>query len=344
MFSKFRRLIVIISIVCLFASCSTTKEKETYNPHTEEQIAALDNWNMTTLIAKGDSEKSRPEPFVIHDVYNSEKVVLTAKNGEEREVKVVDGKAEVYNLLLGEDYSWIAIDENGETIEEGSFSVSSNPPRNLYVDGITNIRDLGGWKRDDGTRVKQGLIYRSARLSENYSGEVILTNEGRDTLLSLGIKSEIDLRKTDENGEIIESPIGKDVNYISIPFATGGGYLQKNLSFFPFLFKELGDAENYPLIFHCSIGTDRTGAVSFVLLSLLSVSEDDIYRDYLFSNFGDIEGIRRKTAIDDYLLFTERFEGENLKEKVTSMLINNGVEESDINNFISIMTESSYLL
>ena len=60
--------------------------------------------------------------------------------------------------------------------------------------------------------------------------------------------------------------------------------------------------------------------------------------------FGDIEGIRRKTAIDDYLLFTERFEGENLKEKVTSMLINNGVEESDINNFISIMTESSYLL
>ena len=109
------------------------------------------------------------------------------------------------------------------------------------------------------------------------------------------------------------------------------------------LFKVLGDRDNYPLLFHCSIGTDRTGAVSFVLLSLLSVSEDDLYRDYLFSNFGYIGGIRRKTAIDDYLLFIERYKGDSRKEKVYSMLVENGVDEKDIDEFISIMTDVGHL-
>lgn len=343
--SLLKGLPIVFFVLIFFLSCSSIKESEIYNPHTEEQTLALENWKMTTLIAKGDSEKSRPNPFVIEDLEDSEVVMLTCENGNEIVLNVEEKRVEIYNLLLGEKYSWVALDRNGESVKEGEFIVSLDPPRNLYVDGITNIRDLGGWIREDGSRVKQAMVYRSARLNENEGGESIITEKGIETLNSLGIKSEIDLRKTgnNENGGITESPIGEGVLYYSIPFETGGGYLQKNLSSFPSLFRVLGEEDNYPLLFHCSIGTDRTGAVSFVLLSLLSVSEEDIYRDYLFSNFGYIEGIRRKTAIDDYLLFVERYRGDSLREKVYSMLIESGVEKSDIDCFISIMTDKDYL-
>ena len=210
MLSLIRRLSVVALVLCLLVSCSTTKESEIYNPHTVDQDKALEDWKLTTLIAKGDEEKSSPVPYVIDGFSSGEKLILVSGSGEEREIEIEDESVEIYNLLLGEYYSWTVFDNNGKIIKEGEFTVSSLPPRNIYVDGITNVRDLGGWKRDNGERVKQGLIYRSARLNENESDEVLLSDEGRETLLSLGIKSEIDLRKTvdNENGAITESPIG----------------------------------------------------------------------------------------------------------------------------------------
>ena len=345
MLSLIKRLSIFVFILCLFTSCSTRIESEVYNPHSLDQMKALEDWKITTLIAKGDQEKSRPEPYVVDGLSDGDKLLLLSGSGKESQIDVDGESVEIYNLLLGESYSWTVSDDSGKCIKEGKFIVSQDPPRNLYIDGVTNVRDLGGWIGENGERIKQGLVYRSARLNENESKKSLLTEKGRKALASLEIKSEIDLRKIvdNENGGLTESPIGEGVDYYSIPFETGGGYLQKNLSSFPALFKVLGDEDNYPLLFHCSIGTDRTGAVSFVLLSLLSVSEDDLYRDYLFSNFGYIEGIRRKSAIDDYLLFIERYQGETRKEKVYSMLIDNGVEKKDIDSFISIMTDNDYL-
>ena len=42
------------------------------------------------------------------------------------------------------------------------------------------------------------------------------------------------------------------------------------------------------LLLHCSIGTDRTGVICFLINALLGVSEEDLYKDYLFSMFGMI--------------------------------------------------------
>lgn len=339
----FKKLSVALLSILLLLSCTTKVEGGIYSPHTEAQSMALEKWSMTTLIAKGDNEFSKPMPFVVETPKEGDKVVAVRENGEKVFFPVIDGKANIVNLYIGESYTYYVLDKDGKILKEGGILVSPEPPRNLDVDGVTNFRDIGGWSTDTGKKVKQGLVYRCARLSENETGEELITDEGKETITSLlGIKNEIDLRKTsdNENGSLTRSPAGDGVGYISLPFETGGAYLQKNLSSFPRLFEILGNEENYPLLYHCSIGTDRTGAVTFVLLSLLGVDKDDIYRDYLFSNFGYIQGIRRKTAIDDYLLYAERFPGENLKERVWNMLIENGVDNSDIENFISIMTEN----
>ncbi len=49
---------------------------------------------------------------------------------------------EIYNLKIAKTYYWtVAI--NGKESEIKSFSTCTNAPRNLYVDGVTNVRDFG---------------------------------------------------------------------------------------------------------------------------------------------------------------------------------------------------------
>ena len=337
-----RTLLCLLLALSLLMSCATGGKAEVvYCPHTQLQTQVLDNWKAATLLAKGDGEKSRPLPYVL-SLPKEARTVTVESEGFSVQYEAEGGEVSIYNLQIGKEYLWRAEDENGNAVASSSISVSPRPPRNIYVDGVTNFRDLGGWVTEEGSVVKQGLLYRSARLSENYTSEPIITEEGRETFTSLlGIRTEIDLRKTrdNENGNMTESAAGEGVEYISIPFETGGGYLQKNLKSFPKLFEVLSEEENYPIVFHCSIGTDRTGAVAFVLETLLGVEEEDIYRDYLFSNLGHIQGIRREKAIDDYILFLERFPGSDRREKAKNMLIENGVDEKDMEDFISIMTE-----
>ncbi|NED69939.1 tyrosine-protein phosphatase, partial [Streptomyces sp. SID10244] len=45
----------------------------------------------------------------------------------------------------------------------------------------------------------------------------------------------------------------------------------------------LGEHES-PSLFHCTTGKDRTGWAAASLLTLLGVSTDDVYQDYLLTN------------------------------------------------------------
>ncbi|MBS7378888.1 MAG: tyrosine-protein phosphatase [Sphaerochaetaceae bacterium] len=334
------RYIVPIFFAFLLLSCATGTRTDYYEPHTELQIKALENYELTTLIAKGEEERSLPLPYFLDAGKDCTKVVLDWGDGREMEIEVEDGKARLINLLPGETYHWTGFSKEGEVLREGVLEVSPRAPRNIEAGGVTNIRDAGYWKGKDGKTIKGEMIYRSSRLSENGSGESLLTEDGKTVLLrDLGIKTEIDLRKTrdGENGGIEESVLGDGVRYCSIPMESGGGYLKRNLPAFSSLFEVLGDIENYPIVIHCSIGTDRTGAVAFVLGALLGMEEDDLYRDYLFSNFGAIGGLRRQKTIDEYLMLLDSYEGSTLAEKARRMLIENGTKEKDIDLFLEIM-------
>lgn len=223
------------------------------------------------------------------------------------------------------------------TSSSGAFTVQGDAPRVIDVDGVTNVRDVGGWRGN----IKQGLMYRSARLSENKTGESLITDEGRKTLVEeLGIRTEVDLRdsKNNEYGSITQSPAGDEVEYIHYPLKSGGSYLKLNISSLPGLFEILGDEENYPLLFHCSIGTDRTGVVAFLVNGLLGVDEEDLYRDYLISNFAIVKVIRTPNDITDYIEYMDRYPGETLSERIEAFLLESGVDKSDIDSLKRIMT------
>ena len=65
-----------------------------------------------------------------------------------REV-TAENTAAIYNLEIGRSYFWRVL--CGETCSEiRTFETEDRAPRWIYIDGITNVRDMGGWKTVDG--------------------------------------------------------------------------------------------------------------------------------------------------------------------------------------------------
>ena len=144
-----------------------------------------------------------------------------------------------------------------------------------------------------------------------------------------------------EAGGITSSPLGEDVNYFSCPLEWDtGNYITDNIPAVQEFFHIISNEENYPLIFHCNIGTDRTGLFAFLINGLLGVSEEDLYRDYLFSNFANINGSRSLDNIrNKYLSTVFGCDGETLAEKIENCLLTvAGVPMSEIDAVKMILT------
>lgn len=332
-----RFIIILLTVIVLFVSCSTTMVVyDVHQPLLEEYLSSP--VETASVYAKGQKELSRPEKIRIgwKDEGKNEYIFLLSVDPDFfscREYRTETNYIELENLFIGKTYYWKVTN----TSSSGAFTVQCDAPRVIDVDGVTNVRDIGGWKEG----IKQGMLYRSARLSENKTGESLITDEGRKTVVEeLGIRTEVDLRdaKNNEYGSITQSAAGDEVEYIHYPMKSGGSYLILNISSLPGLFEILGDEENYPLLFHCSIGTDRTGVVAFLVNGLLGVDEEDLYRDYLISNFALVKVIRTPNDITDYIEYMDRYPGENLSERIEAFLLESGVDKSDIDSLKRIMT------
>ena len=317
--------------------------------------------------APGTLELGRPDPITLTWTVPAEAeghvsaytVRLWTKDdkSDAKEIAVASDKTEYafYNAFIRTTYKWTVtlLDDEGEstTSDVAVFQTEMQAPRNLYVDGITNVRDLGGWTTIDGGKVRQGLLYRGARLNENDSDEILITDEGIRTLRDeLGIKTEIDLRQTqaengkDESGEITVSPLGKSVTYLPRPMYFGDALITnaKNKQRVKEIFAVLADESNYPIYFHCSIGTDRTGLIAWLVNGLCGVAEKNLWRDYLFSNFGTIGGTRTREKNEGvYVNQIKAKTGVNLAEKTYNFLKDYfGVPEADLQAVIRIMKEA----
>ena len=315
----------------------------------------------------GTLELGRPEPITLtwtvpesaagHVSAYTVRLWTEPDASDAKEIAVAGDKTEYafYNPYIGTIYHWTVtlLDDEGESItsDVAFFQTDAQAPRNLWVDGDTNVRDLGGWMTVDGGKVRQGLLYRGARLNENDSTEILITEEGIRTLCDeLGIKTEIDLRQTeavngrDESGGITVSPLGEGVTYLARPMYYGDKLIKddKNKQRVKEIFAVLADESNYPIYFHCAIGTDRTGLIAWLVNGLCGVAEKNLWRDYLFSNFGAIGGTRTREKNEGvYVNKIKAKDGQNLAEKTYNFLKDYfGVPEADLQAVIRIMKEA----
>lgn len=362
-------LLSALLVVTMFSGCSDNKTADSsaaqetisisdndvkpINIHTKKQESYLNSSSsLAFLYASGKEENSKPVSveFLLSDNKNArgEYVLNISENSDMSDAVSYSSSSSgisVSNFKIDTTYYW-TVTENGVTGKVMQFETEGDCPRNMDVDGVTNVRDLGGWETESGARTKQGLIYRCGRLNESSapSVNIEITDKGIKTMRDeLGIKSEIDLRKVDdgETGQITSSPLGTDINYYNCPMEWDGNMFEDNKEQILNVFSILSKPENYPLIFHCNIGTDRTGMISFLANALLGVCEEDLYKDYLFSNLGTIGGTRKKSGITDsgYYKAIMEAEGNTLSEKTYNCLLNFGVPKAQLDSIIEILSE-----
>lgn len=339
-------------------------DETTYEFHTEKQLAYLnDDYNNVRDYADGLYEYSRPVAFEISwetsgnplgafktfrfNLYEGEVNDLNLKSSDR-----VAPHISLINLKMDTTYYFsVSAIYSLQTYTSSikSFVTTSLGPRNLYIEGVKNARDIGGYPLEDGTGfVNQGLIYRTARLnkSETVYVKQEITEYGISVMVNdLNIKSEIDLRHNWLSGGAYEtggltdsSLLGKTVNYYQCPLNySSTDILSLNKEMFNTIFNLLTNENNYPLFYHCDIGTDRTGLLTVYLLGMFGVSIDNIYRDYLFSNFANIGSERSVLDIASNINFINSHDGDSFKERVISTLLESGITLNQIETITNIM-------
>lgn len=227
-------------------------------------------------------------------------------------------KVSVYNLRTGVEYRYSGIftlSDGTKITLPGSFRTVAGP-RLMHIDGLVNVRDLGGWTTADGKAVKQGLLYRGSEMDGLVEKDFKLTDQGLAQLKALGIKTDLDLRH--EGKDVLE---GEHILYNAIQYeyaftAEGKDAVRR-------LFADLAEPANYPAYLHCTYGADRTGTMCYLLLGLLGVSDENLKRDYELTAL--YYGCVSPAQMDPFVAKIAALPGDNTQSRVEYFLENAGV-------------------
>ena len=189
-----------------------------------------------------------------------------------------------------------------------------------------NTRDLGGWACDGG-RVKYGLLYRSGELKP--ADEDLFVDQ-------LGIKVECDLTA---DGTPAYSGKMAFIGHTSYAM-----YSLANTEAWRVNLRGIFDAvtSGKPVIFHCSMGADRTGTLACILEALLGVSQSDLDKDYELTSFyalrarnGNYQGGTTDWA--HLIGQIEAFSGDTFRDKCVTFVLSLGFTAAEINAYRSAM-------
>lgn len=245
---------------------------------------------------------------------------------------------EINNLKIGTKYYWRV---NGG--EARTFYTKDNDIRFIKIDGVLNVRDIGG------RNIKQGLVYRGSDLDIVYK----ITEAGKETFCNqLGIKTEMDLRKdADPNRPCV---FGDRARLISFPYRPyiavfEDEFRQEICEIMEFLAEEA----NYPVYIHCFGGADRTGMIALYLRALAGECDEFIHMDYELTSlstyaYGFAEGAEnngfRKRSSSYYSEFLEALDayapGAALSDKVRAFLLDCGVKNECIHKILKIIAKN----
>ena len=326
-------------------------QKDTGKSYYEITSSELNGFN-----ARGNTNVSTPNKVTLNWDYEADDEELERFDvtfGQEEDLSdgyVVKGTKErtikFYNPYIGDNYFKVtAIYKDGgeEDSDIKVFKVEDIAPRNLYAGNMPNVRDMGGRTTYAGGRIKQGLIYRGA--GNRFDNSSQIDAECQDRLTNqLKIKTEINVANSTSNNINLSGTTVQDcfMAYGSVPYSN----LARNSVRIRQIMDILSNEENYPVFYHCRIGTDRTGITGMMINGLLGVTFDECLQDYLFSNFAPIDNQRYPHKESDpngddiakYIDAIKELPGANFQEQVYLALRMIGCSAEQLDKIIDIMT------
>ncbi len=186
------------------------------------------------------------------------------------------------------------------------FTVAAE--RLVFMDGVRNFRDIGGYPTADGGHTRWGQVFRSARLDETSDADL-------ERIRMLGVTKVFDLRTQSEvdnnpnrlpdHVELVHMPMSSQVampkglferildgditSYTKVDMAHG--YLRMLESFTDYLSAMVQAVANgEKILFHCAAGKDRTGITAMTMLALAGVADSYVLDDYEMSAQHQPEG------------------------------------------------------
>lgn len=171
-----------------------------------------------------------------------------------------------------------------------------NSIRRLRLNGVCNVRDLGGYETRDGGMTRWNTLYRAGNLSGADAGDwKKLWDAGVRTILDLRSSSEIRMFPTrlPEGMNRYHTPLqAEDIDLGNLVESAGkafakslqdgyvdmaGNHTEKLAACLERMTECL---EQGAVLFHCSAGKDRTGVAASAVLWLCGVDRADIVADY----------------------------------------------------------------
>ena len=327
--------------VSLFSACNLTNKDELQITNTQmysqevcDYLRAEDDYEQIMALQSADIyDKQRTTVrWERQENADSYTAVLSKNADMSHEMQyVVDGSETEYtfNALIPNTKYYVKVqshDENGKLLHETkmqSFTTQSDfCQRIVNVDGVSNVRDIGGYNAQGNSKVKYGLLYRGARLNA-------ITDDGLATFTKeLGIKTELDVRYGTDGGKVvdIEGVAYKQLGmwaYSSIlpdtcqPKSNGAGLFDvRTIDAIKGVFETIANPDNLPAYIHCTAGADRTGTICYLINGVLGVEYDGLVQDFELTSFSE-QGRRWRSSVKNW-----EFESE-------------GVMQNDEKNFIA---------
>lgn len=240
------------------------------------------------------------------------------------------------NLKTDTTYYYMVTTEDQEFI--GSFHTAPST-RFVYIPGLLNTRDIGGYETLDGKKIKQGMLIRGVELDGLVNASYFVpANELENVQKTFEFSYDMDLRSSEIYNGTYPSRLGIAHKFYDAPMY-GEIFNKTRHAALKQIFSDLADPNKYPMYLHCTWGQDRTGTIVYLLQGLLNVSEQDMKREYTLSGYVEpklIDGAK----IEVLAAGLQSYEGNTLQEKIVTFLKTEvGVTQAEIDSIRSILLE-----
>ena len=241
----------------------------------------------------------------------------------------------IRNLLPGCVYHYkveeILKDGTVNVVDSGVFRTVGQV-RMIQALNNSNVRDIGGWPTQYGAPVRYGRLYRSGSLER-------FTAQGRHAMVdNLKIVAELDLRNETRR---TTSCLGADKDYLRISHGMYTDGITRRYSVYVtdlrWIIARLAEGKNVD--WHCAIGCDRCGTLSFLIEGLLGMSELDICRDYELSTLSlSAKNKRVRSPLKSMFRHIKQYgPDDNLAKCFYNYWLHIGMKREELDYFLTVM-------